>query len=242
MRNANLTRLVLAGSAALLVAAASGLAVGGIVPDPILPTVGKAYGKTYGEWSAAWWQWAIGVPCDPADCSAHPFNDTTGDAVSVGQSGKVWFVASAFGTNDRHYTVPRGTALFVAQTVTECSNLEGDPFHGETAAEQSACAKVWGDYMTDVFFEIDGVPIEDMSIHRVQSPQFSFTAPEDNILFVGAGEGTSVSDGYWVFVTPLSVGEHVLHYGGTFADTPFGTFGSDVTDHVTVMSSRSLRR
>lgn len=231
MRKTTLRQRFLAGSAAMLVAIASGVAIG-IIPDPILPTASRAYGKSYGAWSGAWWKWGIETPITAA---GHPFWDATGELVGVNQSGKVWFVAAPFEVSERSYAIPRGTALFVAQMTTECSSAEvGTPWYGGTAEEQSACAKQWVDYVQDVFFEVDGIPVPDISVHRVQSPQFSFEAPEANILGVASGPGTGVSDGYFVFVTPLSVGEHTLHYGGRFVDTPFGTFGSDVTDHVTV--------
>lgn len=231
MRHNTLIRTFLASSAALLVAIAAGAATG-IKPDPSFPIGSNAYGKTFGQWSAQWWTWAIETPITT---DGHPFFDATGALVGTNQSGEVWFVAAPTGAAvERSYTIPRGTALFVAQTDAECSNLEPDPFFGGDAAEQSACATVWGNYMEDVFFEIDGVPIANMAIHRVQSPQFSFTAPEVNILGVGAGPGTAVADGYYVFLRPLSVGKHIVHWGGQFVGTPFGDFGADVTDHITV--------
>ena len=48
-----------------------------------------AYGRTYGEWMAAWNQWSFSLPV-----SGHPLF-TDGDC-SVGQSGPVWFLGGAF--------------------------------------------------------------------------------------------------------------------------------------------------
>jgi hypothetical protein len=46
--------------------------------------IGKVLGKTYGEWSAKWWQWAF-------DSNFAQF--TAGDVdCSAGQKGAVWFL------------------------------------------------------------------------------------------------------------------------------------------------------
>lgn len=191
--------------------------------------------------SALWWKRFIELPFVD---DTHPFFDPTGDLVAVGQSGPIWFVAAPItdfltppGPIHRHYTVPRRRALFIAILNVECSSLEGGPgdlFYGGTEAEQRACANGLADFIQDVFFEVDGVPIRNIEAHRVESPQFAITAPDPNILGFPGGEGTAVADGYFVLLVPLPQGEHTLHYGGRFVDAPFGTFGSDVTDHITV--------
>jgi hypothetical protein len=89
-------------------------------PNPgVLPPQSHAFGATYGEWNARWWQWALSMPVD-----AHPLFDTAD--CSAGQSGHVWFLGSTFsatpdpgdpdnaiiGTAERDCTVPTGKALF----------------------------------------------------------------------------------------------------------------------------------
>jgi hypothetical protein len=152
----------------------------------------------------------------------------------LGQSGTVWFLAAPFGTNEREITIPEGTRLFVAIINAEASSLESDPFYGGTAAEQEAAATAFADYIVDPFLSVDGEELEDIGDYRFVSPQFEFTVPDPNVLFVSPGTGTAVSDGYWAMVGPLSKGEHTLHFGGSFVDTPFGSFSLDMTYHVTV--------
>ena len=31
---------------------------------PVIPPHANAFGKTYGEWAAEWWQWASALPAD----------------------------------------------------------------------------------------------------------------------------------------------------------------------------------
>ena len=94
-----------------------------ITPDSV------AYGRTYSEWSAAWWQWTLSIPA-----SNHPLFDT-GDC-SVGQSGPVWFLGGKFcasnnpncGYSDvvRSCSVPAGKALYIPILNAEWSSLELD--------------------------------------------------------------------------------------------------------------------
>ena len=61
-------------------------------PNPgVLPPDSHPFGKTYGEWSNAWWQWAYSIPAPN-----NPVLDTTGANCDVGQSGQVWFLAGSF--------------------------------------------------------------------------------------------------------------------------------------------------
>ena len=203
----------------------------------VLPLNSSAYGKTYAEWSAEWNKWVLALPVEN-----HPFTDSPNIDFSAGQSGQVWFLAATFGTTERSLTLPQGTALFVALLNTECSSLETEEsgFHGDTEAEQAACAKFYSDHIIDLFLEIDGVPVKDIQNYRFVSPQYTFTAPTPWIFGDVGGTGTSVSDGYYVMLSPLSKGQHTLHYGGSFhfsiaeGDEFDADFGIDTTYHITV--------
>jgi hypothetical protein len=65
----------------------------------------------------------------------------------------------------------------------------------------------------------------------VESPLFTFVVPQDNVLAVPPGMGQSVSKGVYLMLAPLSHGQHVLHFGGTFLDSGFTL---DITYNLTV--------
>ena len=69
--------------------AAAGRAEG--TKQRVLPVELRAFGRSYGEWSAAWWQWAYGIPVP-----TNPLFDETGALCGNGQTGKVWFLAGVF--------------------------------------------------------------------------------------------------------------------------------------------------
>ena len=166
------------------------------------------------ELTAAWWKWSIANPL--AD---HPFSDPPAHDCTFAQSGKTWFLGGVFnssGTAVRKCTVPEGTNLLIPALNVECSNVEADPFHADTAAKQEACARSFR--MTDIRVTLDGRAVP---VTYVVSPQFTFAAPADNVLSVtGPIAGTSVSAGWWALLRP-SEGNHIVKFGGRFPDFDF---------------------
>ena len=223
---------------ALLLAA--GLGFGGTAParagqsSKVIPPNASPHGQTYGEWSAAWWQWAMELPVD-----GHPFVDDAGFDVRTGQSGHVWFLAAPFGTVERTCTIPTGTMLFIGLLNAEASDLEG---LGATEAERRATAEWIADHIvtSSLSCTIDGKAVANLGSYRVQSPEFSFTAPTPWIFGSTGGDGVAVADGYFVMLAPLSAGQHTIHFGGTFhfdageLDADPHDFSLDMTYHLTV--------
>ena len=198
------------------------------------------YGRTMGEWSAEWWQWAFSIPVE-----IHPlFNNPD---CSVGQSGPVWFLGGSFvsSTAVRNCTVPAGKALYFPILNTEDSSLEEsfnngceDPVFGGTIAGLRKCAD-GGMTGVSVSAEIDGISIPHLAERsRVQSPVFSFTLPDNNLLKVTTGNPyaagayfPSAGDGYYVMLPPLCRGNHTIHFRGVGSG---GSFTLDITYYLTV--------
>ncbi len=249
-------RIVAVAAVAFVLFTSSAVAAGHVNTPGILPPNSTPHGATYGEWSAAWWQWAYSMPTtenplfDTADCSA-------------GQSDHVWFLGGVFGRSglgvERTCTIPPGTALFfpvvnIAVDNTGCADSLCPPTVF-TVDELRAIAKSSMDGASDLSCTIDGVPVRGLSVpspYRVQSPVFSYTLPADpdNLInwllnFLGcyptpppsggcfADGGTVtpvVADGFYLMVAPLSAGEHTIHFAGSLSGSPF----EDITYHITV--------
>lgn len=230
----------------LAVVFASTSAHAGNPNSKVAPLNSTPHGLTYGEWSAAHWQWIYSLPVD-----AHPLFDTAD--CSAGQTGNVWFLGGTFttievgpgvvvGEVERECTIPSGTALFFPLINAEASTIEGN---GETESELRDAANFFADFIDgdSVFLEING-QAADVTGNRVESPLFTFgPLPANNILAsfgYDAPEGAtslSVGDGYFAFVKPLPVGTHTLHFGGEADFSPAGgpLFIQDITYTVTVV-------
>jgi len=204
----------------------------------ILPPDSVVYGRTYSEWSAEWWQWAFSIPV-----ATHPLFDN-GDC-SVGQSGPVWFLGGSFVSNTdvRSCTVPAGTMLFFPILNGEDSNVEesfangcSDPVFGSTIVGLRKCATAGQDGLS-LKATIDGFSVPNIANKfRFESPAFSFSLPDDNLLKAttgnpyAAGTYLSVGDGYYLMLEPLGLGKHFIHFHGS---APNG-FTLDITYQLTV--------
>ncbi len=201
----------------------------------VIPPNARPYGLTYAQWSAKWFQWGLSLPV-----AGHPFNGCPSPP-DAGQSGPVWFLAG--GPTECAITVPVGKAVFFPLVTAECSDLEG---LGGTEADQRACANFFADHIvvSSLFCEIDGVPVNNLARYRFASPQFNFTAPTPWVFGAVGGTGTSVGDGYYLMLHPLSKGDHTIRFGGAFhfsvaEGDPFDLdFGIDTTYHLTIAPRR----
>lgn len=207
-------------------------------PNPgIAPPTSTPYGKTYGEWAAAWWQWALGVPADQ-----NPITDTTGEFCATGQGGPVWFYAGTFGSSaERACTVPAGKAIFMpvynwifGSGVYDCEpTVPGVPCD-VPALQAGAAANTEAAEILDV--TIDGVPVQNVRNYRAASPgPFPLTYPENSVFGVPSGTYfPQVADGYWLMLTPLHRGEHTIRVYVKAPGTIFGLIEFEVVTHLTV--------
>lgn len=213
--------LVAAFASILTLMAASSVQAQPTANSRVFATTSKPFGQSYAQWSAQWWKWALARPV-----TGHPFLDPGFDCNSAGngQSGPVWFLAtSGLQTPlvERTCNVPNDTAVMIALANAECSSLEPtfpDGTGGQTAVEQRDCANFFANHIvvSSLSCSIDGTPVANLGAFRFATSQFAFAAPTPWIFGDTGGSGTSVGDGYYVIVKPLSAGPHTLTCGGGF--------------------------
>jgi hypothetical protein len=139
------------------------------------PRVVPNQGHKYADLSVKWWLWALSFP----EAEFPPFNTGGPVDISAHQSGHVWFLAGAAGSNGlatpRTGVVPSGTTLFfpLANLINDypCPPEFGfEPDPGETL--ESFLQRTGNEFLpnlTDLFAEIDGVSLTDLSVYRVTS-------------------------------------------------------------------------
>jgi hypothetical protein len=192
----------------------------GSVPAHVAPlAAARVYGKTYGEWSARWWQWAHAFPAatsplqqeGPVDCSR-------------GQSGPVWFLAGTPGGEAaRTCTVPHGKALLLPLVTSDFVNVPGDCGRAEgcTEAEKRQLLYAQLNQACRLASTLDGVPtVFSYATVRTQSPIFRVAIGEEDVFGLPAGtvDDAAVADGVWVLLPPLATGEHVVQFQGALCE------------------------
>jgi hypothetical protein len=213
LRHLMFARLPRHSFTALVATLLLGLTTVASLADDIFPPSSKPYGKTYGQWAVAWWQWALGTPAD-----INPVLDSTGQFAGVGQSGPVWFLGSTFGdSEERTFSVPRRKALFLpvfqfifGAAVFDCDpSNPGVPCDVPTLRQNAAAATTAA---TTLEVSIDGDRVRKIRNYRAISPDtFSVTFPEGAVFGLPAGTfAPHVADGYWLMLEPLDAGKHTI--------------------------------
>ena len=180
-------------------------------------------GKTYGEWSANWWQYVLSIPA--AD---NPLFDPTGaECTPQDPSSPVFFLVGSFGgpVTRNQCTVPAGKYLFFPLLNNIFARTEAHETEDFMRNQLTGFIKS----IRELHASIDGVPVGGLdgplSPYRTVSPAFYVTLPEGNIFGLDAGTTLfSVADGVFVMIKPLSQGHHTINFGGVA-----GAFTVDVT-------------
>ena len=186
------------------------------------------FGSPYKDWISNWWQWNVGIPS-----SQHPRDNYSPEKCTVNQNGSVWFLPDILtGKEDRTCTIPSDKAILVPLLTGECENSESQP---QTEEELKQCSKA-GDEFGAISATLDGKPIENLDKSRTDTGFFNITIVKDNIFDTPPGTYKATADGFFVFLKPLSPGNHDLHLKTSVTNptTPSYNYASEVMYHLDV--------
>jgi len=219
-------------------------------PDYIMDAEEKPFGKTYVEWSEAWWLWAMSIPG-----STNPINE--GDC-NQQQSGDVFFLAgNAGGKSERTCTIPAGKAIFlpIVNGVNRiCPEVVNADFTCDMATSEQALrdgiVSLFNNSEVTMTLDVDGHAITGLEEGRAETAKFidptmsvmddafgsMCSGPiRDNTCNVPVGSSRNcIGDGYWVMLKPLAPGKHDLHFTGKIVFAPDSSFELDVSYAITV--------
>ena len=213
-------------------------------PATAVSTNDLVAGMTYGDWGAAWWQWAVSIPIED-----NPLSGSEGTDCSEGQgSSPVFFLGGTFGDEDevvetpvivdvsRECAVPAGSYLFFP-IINALTHNADEPF-AEAAQREDVASLVTSFVDVDSLkVTVDGKKIQgakNLIDFRAQSPNFTFTLPENNVISDNSGRFDGTADGYWMMLKPLSLGEHEVRFAGNVVVEGEVVFGLDITYMLTV--------
>jgi hypothetical protein len=169
-----------------------------------------------------WWQWGFGLDTTVIN----PFTELgqAGCDVGLQDNGRLLFlVGSPINETTGEFPVhecdvKKGTSIFFPILNVACNNLEAPPFFGANEQDQRICANnfINATILESLQLEIDGKSIDNLEQYRVDSPAggFEFTAVENNPFATPVGDGTGVSDGFWILIENLKPGKHTISFSG----------------------------
>lgn len=166
------------------------------------------FGTTWETWVERWWQWCYSFRDDSS-----PVSDSSGEFSKEGQAYEsVWFLAGTFGgTVERNCTLPAGTSIFFP-IVTDIISFHTDP-QLKTTSDLDAYSKADLDHTQFISAKLDGHEISNLFSYRVHSHLFPIDVPNKNNKVLRV-KTEAISDGYWLFLKPLSLGKHKLEFIG----------------------------
>jgi hypothetical protein len=195
------------------------------------------YGKTYSDWAADWWQWALSQPI-----ATNPLVDTTGVLCAQGQFGKVWFLAGVFSLTGgvpppvhRTCAVPAGKALLfpVLNSLQIAQKSDSPQQQTLEFLRTQVSSSVVG--VSNLTATIDGCSVQDIMQYLEKSTPFTKVLPDDNIYNISRplSLGMGVDEGWYLVVKPLAAGKnHTIQFGGSVPG-----FSLDITYDIIVASS-----
>jgi len=206
------------------------------------------------ELTEDWWQWAVQLPS-----GENPFEDPTREYASLGDVGRVFFLAGIGGNTDddpsdvvaveeRSFEIPFGRTLLVP-ALNWADSIPQNPGLGnaQDLAEEMQLFKSW---VSDVFVELDGRTLfggpgtPAAEAHYYQTDVFSLGTVRSGTvgadifgLLTGVEHEPAMAGGYHAVIRHLGPGEHTLRYGGSFdfEDDGIDDFSIDITAHIEVV-------
>jgi hypothetical protein len=181
----------------------------------VAPNVNVA-GKSQNDWAEQWWNWAGNIPE-----ASNPVVETTGAFSHLGDQGPVFFLAGVFngptvGPVNRTVTVRENQHLFFPLL----NSITWDIYSAYPDDFERDLIETMGD-IENLFAELNGVPLGSSTSllgWLQQSPDNYDQHVLAGGLFNEWGDPVGIEQaqqrGYWLMLEPLSVGTHVLHFGG----------------------------
>jgi hypothetical protein len=197
-------------------------------------------------WAQALWQWLLGIPV-----ANSPLLDATGANAEVHNNGPVFFLAgNGGGDSARTIDVPYGRPVFFpvidevfAGINPETGNYDPSPCPSPLTV-QCAVQQISGfvSAARNMAVEIDRKTLNNSEIQKYRQTSAAlfavklpgnnlFGAPIQNYNRCCVSLPIWAEDGYYVTLTNLSPGVHLLHF-----HTESSTFILDVTDKLNVVS------
>jgi hypothetical protein len=163
----------------------------------------------------------------------NPLYDSTGEMATNNQHGKIWFLAGTTehieGSAGRQCTIPKPSAILVPLfnvIVVMDENIN-------TNLKLQKIANKTISSISDLTTRVDNIQLADLKPFRIQSMPFNVLVKENNFLSLSEGMHTAISDGYWMMLSEINTGKHIVRFAGR-SNLRGHEFAQDVTYHINV--------
>lgn len=199
------------------------------------------YNVTYSDWAAKWWQWYVSVPKTHSPNNLDYPNHIQNQTCSVMQdpSSPVFFLFTPYVDEkaaDRTCEIPHDKAILIPIVSAEMDT--GDPTLTENSTKALIDTATEGNNDALISITLDGTRLNfnhDQRFRTLSDP-FVINLPIHNLWEEKEKPGryTGVTEGYFLFLKPLSSGNHTLYYeAGTGPPNP-NQYSQSVTYHLIV--------
>lgn len=169
----------------------------------------QPYGASYSFWTAKWWQWALALPAE-----SNPVMDATGKNSTINQDGPVWFLAGTIGGFvTRYCNIPSGKSILLPILNHGGTLADAPSIKSEEELLSRAVSEM--DIVSNLEVSVDDLKISNLEKYRIRSPIFDVVLPEKNLFGGIPGPTRGASDGYWLFLKPLTKGDHKIRTFGS---------------------------
>lgn len=199
------------------------------------------YGTNFNQWIAKWWQWYNSVPkTESPNYLDYPNHIGKVDcAIRQNASSPVFFLFTPLvdePSPERTCDIPKDKAILIPIIAGE-SDL-GDPEQTDRSEQGMIQAAKSGNDYAAISVKLDNTTLnfnEDPKF-RSLSGFFNMTLPEHNLWEEKEKPGTykAVTDGYFLFLKPLSEGNHTLYYEAATNPPNPNVYAQTVNYHLNV--------
>ena len=168
----------------------------------------RPFGKSWENWTTEWWKWILSLPKKD-----NPGIDKTGEKLEINPDmTKVLFLPGTFGGfAERYYKIPKRAILL--PIINFITSFNEEP---QITTELGLIERAKNDIddIINTSAIVDGTKIS-VKDFRVRSSTFDLNLTDDNVFGIRPGVTKAAHDGYWLFLKPFELGEHMVQVFGS---------------------------
>jgi hypothetical protein len=189
--------------------------------------VPKGSGMDCVKWTEEWWKWLlrleeernpimqVGNPTFERYRAGQPVKGSEQEKCMNDNGESVWFLAAPpYGTNIVRVNIPRGKWSILATPYVAGASDEMFPSKSTEQLKYQIKRDVEGVY--ELYVTLDGIRVTGCTVKPEHL--FEVEVPKNNIFGIDVKGGSKlikmVQYGYWIWLQPLSAGDHLLHLHG----------------------------